>query len=420
MTWLMMAVESPYVAAIIARLPDAAYNLAAYGVAFALAWIVESPIMMLTSAATRMVHDRQSFVALRLFANRLCIAVTLLMIIAVLPPVFDLAANDIMQLPPEVARYAHTATAVLVPWPAAIGYRRFYQGVLVRHGLTRRVAYGTVLRITSMSLTAAILAFTTHLHGSTIGSLALAAGVIAEAAASRWMARHVVRDLLARDDSASGPILTPREITRFYIPLALTSLISMALAPLLTFFMGHGRLPIESLAVLPVVQGVLFVFKSGGVAYQDAGIALSGRHHEHEREVGRAAIIIGACSSLALALLLFTPLASLWFSQVAGLSPALMSLAISSAKLMVALPALEYLLSFQRSRFILNGQTRVITIATMIEIGGIALVLYVGIAHLAMVGAIAASVAIMAGRIAANGFLGGATRRSTTLSPAVA
>ena len=34
-TWLMMAVEGPYLAAIIARLPDPTANLAAFGVAFA-------------------------------------------------------------------------------------------------------------------------------------------------------------------------------------------------------------------------------------------------------------------------------------------------------------------------------------------------------------------------------------------------
>ena len=57
----------------------------------------------------------------------------------------------------------HVATAILIPWPAAIGYRRFYQGILVRHGLTRRVAYGTVVRLTSMSVTAPSLALTTSL-----------------------------------------------------------------------------------------------------------------------------------------------------------------------------------------------------------------------------------------------------------------
>ena len=64
------------------------------------------------------------------------------------------------------------------PWPAAIGYRRFYQGILVRHRQTRRVAYGTAIRLASMSVTAGMLALTTSLHGPSIGAIALAAGVL--------------------------------------------------------------------------------------------------------------------------------------------------------------------------------------------------------------------------------------------------
>ena len=67
-TWLMMAAEGPYLAAIIARLPDAAPNLAAFGVAFAFAIIIESPVIMLMSASTALVEDAASFRALRRFA----------------------------------------------------------------------------------------------------------------------------------------------------------------------------------------------------------------------------------------------------------------------------------------------------------------------------------------------------------------
>ena len=69
-TWLMMSAEGPYVAAIIARMPEATFNLAAYGVAFSLAWLVESPIMMLLTASNALVRDRPSFLALRRFTFR--------------------------------------------------------------------------------------------------------------------------------------------------------------------------------------------------------------------------------------------------------------------------------------------------------------------------------------------------------------
>ena len=54
----MMATEGPFLVAIIARLPDPTFNLAAYGVAFALAILIEAPVIMLMSAATSLVRDR--------------------------------------------------------------------------------------------------------------------------------------------------------------------------------------------------------------------------------------------------------------------------------------------------------------------------------------------------------------------------
>ena len=416
----MMSVEGPYVAAIIARMPDAAFNLAAYGVAFSLAWLVESPIMMLLTASNTLVRDRQTYFALRRFTWTLNTIVTAGMVLGVTPPVFRFVTGTLMGLPPEVASLVHIATAILIPWPAAIGYRRFYQGILVRHRLTRRVAYGTVIRLTAMSVTAGALTLTTGLRGSSIGAIALAAGVLMEAAASRWMARQVVAALLADPGVPDALKLTQRGILRFYYPLALTSIIALVTGPLLTFFMGRSRAPIESLAVLPVVQSLVFLFRSGGVAYQEVGVALSGRHHEHEREVGRVSLLLASASTLALAVMLFTPLQDAWLRGLSGLSPGLSAFALGPARLLVLLPAMEYWLSFQRSRFILNGQTRIITIATAIEVGGIALVLYVCISRFDMIGAIAGSVAQMIGRFAANLFLLAAARSTRRGRPALA
>ena len=412
-TWLMMSIEGPYVAAIIARMPDAAFNLAAYGVAFSLAWLVESPIMMLLTASNRLVRDRQSYVALRRFTWTLNAGVTAVMMIGVVPSVFDLVTLRLMGLPPEIARLVHIATTILIPWPAAIGYRRFYQGILVRHGMTRRVAYGTVIRLTSMSATAAALALTTSMHGASIGASALAVGVLMEAAASRWMARHVVAAIVAGPDLVGDAPLGQRAILRFYYPLALTSIISLVTGPLLTFFMGRSRMPIESLAVLPVVQSLVFLFRSGGVAFQEVGVALLGRGGEHRAEISRAMRILASGATVALAVVLFTPLAEVWFYRVSGLPPGLAAFALAPARLLVLLPAMEYWLSYQRSRFILTGQTRAITVATAIEVTGIALVLFVCIGWLGMIGVVAGSVAQISGRLSSNLFLFGASRSST-------
>jgi len=398
-TWLMMSAEGPYIAAIVARMPAAAHSLAAYGVATALAWLIESPIMMLLSASTALVHGRASYLALRRFAFLLNAIVTLGMAILAIPPVFHFVAETLIGLPPEVARLTHLATTIMIPWPAAIGYRRFYQGILVKHHLTRRVAYGTVVRLTTMSVTA-LLAYFANVPGAVLGAIALLSGVVLEAAASRWMAHALVADLMQRDEEPeTGSLLTMRDIARFYFPLALTSILSMALGPLVTFGLGRGRAPIESLAVWPVLQATAFIFRSGGVAFQEVGIALRGK------EVARVGLFLGMLASLGLALLAFTPFEAVWFRRVSGLSADLASFSILPIRILVLLPFLEYLLSVQRAEWIVTRRTRVVTIATAIEGLGLALVLFVCVGPLSVAGAVGGAIAMIAGRLAANGYL---------------
>ena len=412
-TWFMMALEGPYIAAIVARMPEAARGLAAFGVATSLAWLIESPIMMLLSASAALVRDRASYLALRRFAHVLNAVVTLGMAILAIPPVFDLVAERLIGLPHDVARLAHMATTAMIFWPAAIGYRRFYQGILVRHHLTRRVAYGTIVRLVTMSVTAALLAFVFRLPGALVGALALFSGVFFEAFASRWMARELLRSIVASNVVAEGTLLRQREIARFYFPLALTSILSMALGPLVTFGLGRGRFPLESLAVWPVVVSMLFLFRSGGVAFQEVGIAL-GTH----REVGRTALGLGTIASLALALVALTPLETVWFERFSGLSPELAAFAVWPVRILLLLPLLEYVTSFQRARWILDHRTREVSMATAIEAVALAAALFLSLGVFDLTGAIGGAVAMLAGRVAAFAYLFG--RQVTLPAPAPA
>src|ERR1044071_2326052 len=182
-------------------------------------------------------------------------------------------------------------------------------------------------------------------------------------------------------------------------------MVACVLVPLVAFGLGRSRAPIESLAVWPVVQATAFVFRSGGMAFQEVGIALRGR------EVGRTGIALGGLASLALALVAFAPLERVWLERVMGLSAELASFAALPIRILVLLPLLDYLLSVQRADWIVAHRTQVVTIATVIEAAGLAVMLCAAVGPLGMVGAIAGAIATMAGRLAANGYLFGVRRR---------
>ena len=402
-----MGVELPFLAAIVARLPEPKFNLAAFGVAFSFALIIEAPIIMIMSASTALVRNKDSFFKLRNFTYVLNGLITIFMLIGLLPPVFYFITQDLIGLPEKIARLTHIACIILIPWPSAIGYRRFYQGILIRHKLTRRVAYGTIMRLAAMAGTALILCTFFRVNGTVVGAAALSAGVTLEAIATRLMVRLSVKRLLLDSESslAKDEYLTYRFITTFYYPLALTSILALAVHPMVTFFVGRSRLAIESLAVLPVVFSLVLIFRCLGLSYQEVIIALMGDKKENFEALRNFAIMLGLGVSGGLCLVVFTPLATAWFHDISGLSRELTSFAITPAQLMAAIPGLTVLLSFQRSLLVISRKTIPITLATVMEVGGVATVLFLTIKYLDTVGAIAAGLGFVLGRLAANLYL---------------
>jgi|SRR5690625_1940077 len=436
--WLMMALEGPFLAAIIARMAVPAHNLAAYGIALAFAILLESPVIMLMSASTALAEDSESYRRLRNFANALNIGATLFVFIALIPPLFDWVTGSVLGVPDEVRPLVYGSLWLLLPWPAAIGYRRFLHGILIRSGRTRLVAYGTVLRLTAMGVAGGSLYAFASLPGAWVGAIALSSGVVVEAIAAHFMARGAVaalqatppavvegaeggpdpaRGILARSEDAlrrTGPAAEARrkvsitgygDIARFYFPLALTSLIGLTVQPLLTFFMGRAHLPLESLAVFPVIHALSFLFRAPGLAFQEVVIALSGRRLEHIDRLRTFGIGLGTATTLGLGLVTFTPLAGFWFEIVSGLEPALAALAAEPARIMVLLPALTVLLAFQQAILVQTRRTRAITAASLFEVTGIAVLFSLLGWRVGLFGASAAMVGLVGGRLLANGYL---------------
>jgi hypothetical protein len=185
----------------------------------------------------------------------------------------------------------------------------------------------------------------------------------------------------------------------------MTSGLAMAVQPVVTFMLGSGRMALESLAVLPVVQAFSFLFRSFGLAYQEVGVALLTDRLESYRRLRDFGMKLALVSSGALGLIAFTPLAHVWFGRVSGLSEELTQLAIVATRILTLLPALTVLLTVERALLIHERRTRPITGATGVEVVTIVAVCAVGIYLLDGIGVYAAAAALLFGRIGGNVFL---------------
>ena len=365
--WVFMTIEQPVLAAAITRMPDATVNLAALWVAFSLALLVESPIIQILSAATALATSRERYRELLLFLTKIAGATTLLHGVLAVPPVFSFVAGTLLDVPPEVVPRARQVFLIMLPFSAAVGYRRLWQGVLIRLGRTRSVTESTLGRLLVMVgiLLVAVNVFPDSEKGHMWASGALIAGVVAGAAYALW--------LLHRRGMAELPQADPRGLIgaaalwKFYVPLASTSVIFLASRPLLTLGMSQAAFPLESLASWPVVHGLIIVFVSVGFSYQEVVIALLGASRDNTVPVGRFAWSAGAITSgLFGALALFG--GAYWVVRVLfGLDAALLPFTTEALFIVIPVPFFMTLKSWYRGVLIDAGKTSVLASAVALN-----------------------------------------------------
>jgi len=377
-SWLVMGLELPVVSAGLARLADPEIHLGAYGgVAFPLALIIEAPIIMLLAASTALARDMAAFVLMHRFMMIAGAALTALHATVAFTPLFDVVIVPLIGPPPELVEPARTALRYLLPFTWAIGYRRYHQGVLIRYGRARQVTFGTMLRLSAMTITLLILA-AAGVQGVVVAAVSVIAGVLVEAAYIGVAARPVIRHQLARAPAQAVP-LTWRRFGKFYSPLVLTMLVSMLAQPLGSAAISRMPNALTSLAVLPAVGGLLFMLRSVGIAFTEVVIALLDRPGA-ARALSRFTVGMSLALLAVSALLAFTPLSRLWFAGISGLNPELAQLAALGVAAAILWAPFDAIRSALQGRLTHLGRTSHVGESTVVFIVTSAVLLGIGVA----------------------------------------
>ncbi|MEM6993692.1 MAG: hypothetical protein AAF721_24475 [Myxococcota bacterium] len=379
MSWGLMGAEQPVIGAVIARLLDPKIHLAAYGgVVFPVALVIEAPVIMLLAASTELSRDRLSHRALRRFSHQLGAALTAMHAVIAFTPVGDVLVRDVLGAPADVVEPARLGLIIMTPWTWAIAWRRFNQGVLIRFGRPGAVTRGTLVRLVS----SAVILGGGLLHGGVpgivVGCTALTVGVFCEALYASVAVRPVVAGAL-RDAPPSTP-LSGRAFAAFFVPLALTPLITLLIQPLGSAAIARMPEALSSLAIWPIVSGLVFVLQSFGIAYNEVVVALWDKPNASEA-LRRFSMLLLLWTTGIIALLSLTPLADLWMGRVAGLSPELAVIGAGALWLALPIPGCRALQSWYQGQLVVRRKTRPITEAVVIFFVVCTAVLWVGVAQ---------------------------------------
>ncbi len=346
--------------AVMSRLASPDANLAAFGVVLSLSLVVESPIIQMLSAATAVVHGEADYRRLLGLMTRLGAILTALHLIIAFTPLYTLITTAVLGVPADIAELGRLPFAVMAPFSAAVGYRRLWQGVLIRFGYTGVVSITMVVRIVALALALVILVIAQPVGGAMIAAIAIISGVIAGAVAA-WISFGVLLVGRLPDLSANETTATPRALVRFYIPLALTSVVFLAARPLLTVGITRSLLLRESLAAWPVIQSFLFLFNSVGLSLQEAVIALIGESEERLPALRQFVRWVAVALGVVFLLVAVTPLRGLWFAGVAGMGAHLLPLTTAPMLLLPLAPVLASFKSLYRGLAVHRRKTIVLT-----------------------------------------------------------
>jgi len=365
LSWLMMGVELPLLSAVVARLANPEINLGAYGgVVFPLSLLIEAPIIMLLTASTKLSRDLASYKNLWRFMMISGGGLSALHLFVAVTPVFDLLVGGMLGVKGDILEASRLGMIIMTPWTWAIAHRRFNQGVLIRFGHSKAVTWGTLVRLVAVvSVLSVCYALAKRIGLPELGIIAATAavssGVVLEAIYVAWKVRPIVRDILPGVQSAEPPLNRKRFLS-FYIPLALSPLLGLAAQPMLTAGISRMPSPMESLAILPALNGFTFLFRSISLAFLEVVVALverPGGYVALRRFAWQAALGVFCLQLLIVA----SPLASGWFGTVSGLDPDLAKLASQAVWASLTLAAFGFGSSFFQGLLVHSHNTRSVT-----------------------------------------------------------
>ncbi|MBN2656946.1 MAG: hypothetical protein JXR86_07780 [Spirochaetales bacterium] len=361
--WLVMGIEMPLINAVIARMNEAKANLAAFGVTLSLALIIESPIISMLTAGTALADNRENYRKLLRFMHIMALVLTSFHLILGLTPLYGFVLKYIIAVPEDIIPQSRESFIWMFPWSAAVGYRRLWQGVLIRLGKTKIIPFTMIARLAATCAVLLIGLFTPSCSGALAGGIALSFGVVAGAATSFFFLFPHLKDLPADRNSEA---LSWNRLFTFYYPLALTNFVTFIVRPVLTFGIARAAFPLESLAIWPVVTSFMFLFRSMALAYQEVAVSLL--KNESDREpLGKFALFLGGGLSLIFLFAALSPFSAAWYHYAAGLSENLIPFTLFPTIIVATAPFFSGMTSWYRGLLVFRQKTSIVARAVFIN-----------------------------------------------------
>ena len=287
----MMVIEAPLLTAMIASMKDATNELRAWGLTMQLVHIVFAPIVMLLATSIAFVKTKNSFAAAQRMTLYLTFACCIAMLLLGWTPLLDFIGRILLGYPQDSIERARVPLRLMLFWPAAIGWRRFLQGILIHAGRSERLLHGTVMRLCIIGA-CSIGVRQLSLSGATAAALIFTVGVLSEAVFIAVITKVPIRQLPDGVNEASGSTLLKAVVT-LHAPLAFTGILGLIVQPILSRFLAMSVNSSVTLAVWPILFSIQTGVRGWGVCLQELAVTALRRRLLQKTGAWKLATFIG-------------------------------------------------------------------------------------------------------------------------------
>jgi progressive ankylosis protein len=379
-----MALGDPLTTITLAHLADSRTNLAAVGIAKAIAIFCESPIIMLLHASNALAPSQASRQALWRFALLASGAMSLLLALISLPPVFAVVGEGWLGVTAGLSQTVRSVLMITILWPMAIGWRRYFQGLLIHSGQSNAVAQAGIIRLLVVG---GVLAggFTLQIGGATVAAMSLVLGVIAEAIAVTYLAKKL--GATRAPALISTPEL-PKDLAgvwKFYAPLGGTMILVWGARAALVGIVARANDGAIALAAWPAAWGLVLVIANSTrmvqqIIIRNRKLLPGGEASRQENQLLITfAVTVGLVCSLVLLLVSGTSISTQAIGWFIGSDQELILRVRPVLLICAVMPLLVSLQNAVQGFLVSEGRTWTINYATWMGAGVMLGVTYLGV-----------------------------------------
>ncbi len=319
LTSQMMTLSGPLINVAVGRASDPKLDLAAYWIGFSILMFIESPCLISQQVTATLTTGYRSLFKIFFTALAVGILAGITSVLVAVTPLGDIVFLRLIHTTAEVAARAGHVLLLLSPLPLLIALRGVGNGLAIRERKTVIIARATAFRVLVLaSVVGAVVALNTG-SGALAGAAALLTGLVVETTLVLIGVMPFVRRFRAARDGDNTD-LSIADIFRVAMPLAVAAYVWTVSRPIVNGILGRLPDPVLAQAGFGVVAPVVLLTCSPLWALQNVSLILVKTKSDLAR-VLRFSVVLAVFFSIAIFIVLITPLRDLVLEGAFTLSP---------------------------------------------------------------------------------------------------